>query len=188
MFCNNLAKSEESIENLSNSCFNLSVEDLYEIKKNRNIEELITNKFLTEEFIASFMIDYSDILIIVVGLLNHSEQILLNKVMEECAKKNKKNLYVIHNLKNFFTKEQVNDYIKNILMNSATFNLEEKEEIVAFTLDDEDNKEENLEEEEDDSPHYYTSIYKSLTVNHLIFINDNCEEKSFTIKYKNNFK
>ena len=175
----NLAKSEESIENLSNSCFNLSVEDLFEIKKNRNIEELITNKFLTEEFIASFMIDYSDILIIVVGLLNHSEQILLNKVMEECAKKNKKNLYVIHNLKNFFTKEQVNDYIKNILMNSATFNLEEKEEIVAFTLDDEDNKEENLEEEEDDSPHYYTSIYKSLTVNHLIFINDNCEEKSF---------
>ena len=33
---------------------------------------LIINKFLTEEFITNFMIDFSDILIIVVGLLNHS--------------------------------------------------------------------------------------------------------------------
>ena len=174
----NLTKSEESIKNLSSSCFNLSVEDLVEIKKNQNIEELITNKFLTEEFIASFMIDFSDILIVVVGLLNHHDQILLNKVIEECVKKNKKNLYVIHNLKNFFTKNQVKDYIKNILMKSATFNLEEKEEITTFNSDDEDNKEEDLEEE-DDNPHCYTSIFKSLTVNHLIFINDNSEEKSF---------
>ena len=166
----NLTKSEESIKNLSSSCFNLSVEDLVEIKKNQNIEELITNKFLTEEFIASFMIDFSDILIVVVGLLNHPDQILLNKVIEECVKKNKKNLYVIHNLKNFFTKNQVKDYIKNILMKSATFNLEEKEEITTFNSDDEDNKEEDLEEE-DDNPHCYTSIFKSLTVNHLIFIN-----------------
>ena len=98
--------------------------------------------------------------------------------------KNKKYLYVIHNLQSFINKEQVQDYIKNILMNSATFNLEGKKEIIMddiFDMDEENNNEnlELKEEEEDDTPEYYTGIYKSLTVIHLIFINDNCEEKSF---------
>jgi len=167
---------------ISNSCFNLSSEDIDDIKKSQNIEELITNKFLTEEFITSFMVDYSDILIMVVGLLNHSDQELLSKVMEECVKKDKKNLYVIHNLQSFITKEQVNNYIKNILMNSATFDLEEKREIIMDDLfgSDEGDDKENLEEEgEDEAPNYYTSMYKSLTINHLIFINENSDEKSF---------
>ena len=176
-----LTNETNSYSNISNSCFNLSEEEIEGIKKNQNVEELITNKFLTEEFITSFMVDYSDILIVVVGLLNHSDQELLNKVMEECVKKDKKNLYVVHNLQSFITKEQVNNYIKNILMNSATFELEEKKEIIMedlYNFDEGDDKE-NLEEGEDDTPNYYTSKYKSLTVNHLIFINENSDEKSF---------
>ena len=173
---------EEDVKILSNNYFNLTSQELDEIKNNKNMEELKTNKFLTDEFITNFMIDYSDILIVAVGILNHSDQILLNKVMEECVKKNKKNLYVIHNLQSFINKEQVNDYVKNILMNSATFNLESKKEIKIddlFDIDEEKNKE-NLEEDNDDNnPEYYTSVYKSLTVIHLIFINNNCEEKSF---------
>ena len=46
--------------------------------------------------------------------------------MEECIKYKKDNLYVIHNLKEFEEKEQVIDYIKNILMKSGTFDLEKK--------------------------------------------------------------
>ena len=96
--------------------------------------------------------------------------------------KDKKNLYVIHNLQSFITKEQVNNYIKNILMNSATFDLEEKREIIMDDLfgSDEGDDKENLEDEgEDDAPNYYTSMYKSLNINHLIFINENSDEKSF---------
>ena len=64
---------------------------------------------------------------------------LLNKIMEECIKKNKKNLYVIHNLQNFINKEQVKDYIKNILMNSATFNLEGKNNLSGrFSIHDQE--------------------------------------------------
>ena len=176
-----LINGTNSFNNISNSCFNLSEEEIEGIKKKQNLEELIINKFLTEEFITSFMVDYSDLLIVVVGLLNHSDQELLNKVMEECVKKDKKNLYIVHNLQSFITKEQVNNYIKNILMNSATFELEEKKEIIMEDLynSDEGDDKENLEEGEDDTPNYYTSKYKSLTVNHLIFINENSDEKSF---------
>ena len=176
-----LINGTNSFNNISNSCFNLSEEEIEGIKKKHNLEELIINKFLTEEFITSFMVDYSDLLIVVVGLLNHSDQELLNKVMEECVKKDKKNLYIVHNLQSFITKEQVNNYIKNILMNSATFELEEKKEIIMEDLynSDEGDDKENLEEGEDDTPNYYTSKYKSLTVNHLIFINENSDEKFF---------
>ena len=176
-----LINGTNSFNNISNSCFNLSEEEIEGIKKKHNLEELIINKFLTEEFITSFMVDYSDLLIVVVGLLNHSDQELLNKVMEECVKKDKKNLYIVHNLQSFITKEQVNNYIKNILMNSATFELEEKKEIIMEDLynSDEGDDKENLEEGEDVTPNYYTSKYKSLTVNHLIFINENSDEKFF---------
>ena len=40
-------KTDENIKSLSDSYFNLTPQDLDEIKNNKNIEELITNKFLT---------------------------------------------------------------------------------------------------------------------------------------------
>ena len=177
----NIINCSDNINNITNSFFYFNNEDIEEIKNNQNINELLTNKCLIEEFITSFMVEYSDILIVVVGLLNHSDQILLNKVMEECLKKNKNNLYVIHNLQSFITKEQVSYYIKNVLMNSATFNLEEKKDIILDDLfeSEEDVNKDNMEELENDNPYYYISFYKSLIVNHLIFINDNCDEKSY---------
>ena len=40
-----------------------------------------------------------------------------------------KTLYIIHNLKTFTTVEQVKNYIKEVLLKSATFDLEEQEKI-----------------------------------------------------------
>lgn len=108
---------------------------------------------------------------------------MLNKIMEECIKYKKDNLYVIHNLKEFEEKEQVIDYIQNILMKSGTFDLEKKNEIViqdnsnSGNEGDGDNSEDT--DEKDEKPIYYISKYKSLTVYHLIYINDESSEKSY---------
>jgi len=41
----------------------------------------------------------------------------------------KEQLIVIHNLKEFTTRKQVNNYLENILKKSSTFSLEENNEI-----------------------------------------------------------
>ena len=92
----------------------MDLENCEEIKKNEMLEELKTNNYLIEELITRFMIEYS-------------EQLLLEKLIKECIKYKKNSLYVIHNLKNLVTKEQVDNYINNILLKSGTFNLEEKQ-------------------------------------------------------------
>ena len=170
-----LGDSEEISENLSKSCFDLN--DAF-IKKTNNIEELKINKILTEDFITRFIIDCSDILIMVVGLLKYSEQKLLNKVMEQCVKQKKDSLYVIHNLQSLTKKEQVDDYIKEVLMNSGlTYEFEEIKEIRDESdLEEEEENKENSEEK-DESRFYFTCKYKSLIINHFIFINCNCEEE-----------
>ena len=111
--------------NITSNCVNTK-----EFKKKKNLKEMEINRKLSEDFITRFVLNYSDMIITVIGILKHSDQIMLNKIMEECIKYKKDNLYVIHNLKEFEEKEQVIDYIKNILMKSGTFDLEKKNEIV----------------------------------------------------------
>jgi hypothetical protein len=96
-------------------------------KKIEKFKEESRDKIITEYFLQNYIIHNSDILIIVIGNITYSEQKLLNKVKSELirAKKNK-TLYVIHNLMFFRTKKQVEEYIKNILLKSATFNLEKQ--------------------------------------------------------------
>lgn len=169
----------ENINNNYNNIFNQNIyEDLEEFKKINNYEELKINKKLSEEFITRFIVDYSDMIITVVGILKNSEQIMLKNIMEECLKHKKETLYVIHNLQNLTSKEQVNDYIKNVLMKSTLFDLEEKDEIINDDFFNLEVEKEN-EDKEDVNPIYYSSKYKSLTINHLIFINDNCDEKYY---------
>ena len=172
----NIPMGGEKNNNLSKSCYDLNNDDIEPIY-DYNIEELKANKILTEDFIMHFIIECSDIVIAVVGLLFYSDQLLLKKVMEECIKYKKKYLYVIHNLQNIITKEQVEIYIRDILINSGlTYNLEEVIEINSSeNLDEEENKEDSGENES--YRFYFTGKYKSLNVNHYIFINDNSDEK-----------
>ena len=107
--------------NITSNCVNTK-----EFKKRKNLKEMEINRKLSEDFITRFVLNYSDMIITVIGILKHSDQIMLNKIMEECIKYKKDNLYVIHNLKEFEEKEQVIDYIQNILMKSGTFDLEKK--------------------------------------------------------------
>ena len=75
-----------------------------------------------------YIIYNSDILIVVVGILTYSEQKILNKIKtklkrEKSTIKSNNNLFIIHNLITFTTIAQVNTYIKETLLRSATFQL-----------------------------------------------------------------
>ena len=93
--------------------------------KNEIFKEKCRDKLITELFLQNYIIYNSDILIAVVDILSFSEQKLLLKFKKEIenAKRNQP-VIVIHNLKTYTTIEQVDDYIENTLLKSATFKLE----------------------------------------------------------------
>ena len=95
-----------------------------------NLREIAADKTLTEYFLQSFIIQKSNILLVVIGILSYNEQKLLNRIKIENKKKNgNPPLFVVHNLQTYSLKEQVQDYIKETLLNSATFKLEERKYI-----------------------------------------------------------
>ena len=99
---------------------------------NRDIieEELSKDKAQTERFIEELIISLSDIIILVVGKLTRTEQRLINR-MKNIAKMNERNkiksIIIVHNLAQYHRKSEVENHIKEYLLNSATFNLIEKE-------------------------------------------------------------
>ena len=89
---------------------------------------------ITESFLQSFIISVSDLLLIVIDKLSFSEQKLINKIKGELkSNKKKKQVFIIHNLKTYRTKEQIESYINDILNKSATFKLRKGENITSNT-------------------------------------------------------
>ena len=95
-------------------------------QQNKEFKENARDKIMTELFLENFIIEVSDILLIVVGKLTYSEQLLINKIKEESKKKNKATIFIIHNLQEFRTVEQVENYITKCLLNCSTFNLKKR--------------------------------------------------------------
>ena len=93
-------------------------------EKNDLFKEKCREKLITELFLQNYIIHNSDVLIVIVDCLSFSEQKLIMKVKKEIerAKRNKP-LYIIHNLKTYTTVAQVEHYIENTLLKSATFSL-----------------------------------------------------------------
>ena len=108
-----------------------SDDELKNDKENVFFREKSREKLITELFLQNYIIDNSDILIVVVDILSFAEQKLLLKIKEVRKKWKKQDnpLYIIHNLKTFTSVEQIKDYINNTLLKSATFNLEEGHKI-----------------------------------------------------------
>ena len=64
----------------------------------------------------------SDLLLVVVDALSLSEQKLLNKIKREIKiRKEKKKIFIIHNLKTYRSIEQVEEYINETLLKSVSF-------------------------------------------------------------------
>ena len=132
-----------------------------ENKEKDYFKEKSREKLITELFLQNYIINNSDILIIVVGILTYSEQKLLNRIRTEFIKaRNNKNkvqkpLFIIHNLMTYTTIEQVQEYIEDFLLKSATFDLAIGHKI-------------STKEEQKTGEYYYETI-KSQKIFHLIF-------------------
>jgi len=106
-----------------------------EIEQNKEFKENARDKIMTELFLQKFIIMVSDILLIVVGKLTYSEQLLINKIKVESKKANKGRIFIIHNLQEFSLVSEVQDYIKNTLLKCSTFNLKK---ITRISIDEDE--------------------------------------------------
>ena len=97
-----------------------------EFVRNKMFKENARDKNMTELFLENFIIRFSDILLVVVGKLTYSEQLLINKIKVESKTHNKGRIFIIHNLQEFREVKQVEDYIKSTLLKCSTFNLKKK--------------------------------------------------------------
>ena len=118
-----------------------------EIEQNKEFKENARDKLMTELFLENFIIKVSDILLLVVGKLTYSEQLLINKIKEESKKQNKGKIFIIHNLQDFRTKEQVENYIAESLLKCSTFNLIKRTKI-STEEDQTEEKRNNVKKEE----------------------------------------
>ena len=147
----------EKGENIINYLFEKKEKEEMEMKKreqkeNKEFKESAKDKIMTEIFLQNFIIENSDILLLVVGILSYSEQLLINKIKKESKDLEKEKLFVVHNLQTFRKAEQVEKYIKETLLNCKTFNLKRHKYIDLSSNienEDDDNKEEKEEEEEE---------------------------------------
>lgn len=94
--------------------------------ENANMLEISRDKLFTEAFLESYILRKCNVLLLVIGILSFSEQKLINKIsqdLEKLKEKEKKNLIIIHNLQTYETVSQVEKYINDILLKSASFNI-----------------------------------------------------------------
>ena len=138
-------------------------------KDQLEFEEYSRDKLITEFYIQQFILWKSSIIILLVGSITLSEQKLYARVKSEVMaiqenKKETKKLYVIHNLLTLEKKDDVNDYIENIL--KKLYNVE-LEEIQMYDPNNEITGYDKYFLEKDNK-----------NIIHLLFINDYCEEDS----------
>ena len=168
--------NEKNIDDDENENQSINKENNQECKTNdadekpKIFKEKSREKLITELFLQNYIIQYSDILILVVGILTYSEQKLLNRIKTDIQKlKINRPLHIIHNLKTFYTTKQVKDYIKNTLRKSATFDLKKGQNISSDLKDIKGT--------------YYYEKNSNPKIFHLIFANEGSEAGN----YYNNF-
>ena len=156
---------------LETPVLNLSKPDNFpDDKINELFREKSREKLITELFLQNYIINNSDVLIAVVGILTYSEQKLLMKIKKEIERsKINTPLFIIHNLITYTSVQQVQEYINNFLLKSATFTLEEGHKISTKL--------------ENKTGMYYYETNKEQKIFHLIFANENSEAG----KYYNQF-
>ena len=124
--------------------------------ENANMLELSRDKLFTEAFLESYILRKSNVLLLVIGILSFSEQKLINKISKDLNKLKKneiKNLIIIHNLQTYETVEQVEKYIKDTLIKSASFKIKKDKS--------------NFDDETEASEYYYDIDNNS--IKHFIY-------------------
>ncbi len=83
------------------------------------IADIAKDKQATENFLQSFILFSSNVLIVVVGQLTYSDQKMINRIKRELW--NQKVIFIIHNLMFLEKIDQVKDFIKDNVLTSITF-------------------------------------------------------------------
>ena len=116
-------------------------------------------------------------LIIVVGKLTFNEQRLINRIKHVLSsEKSKRPIFIVHNLFNFQTKEQVDEYIDDILMKSASFKLEK---VIDMNKNDDQGLKRFIFVEKEKDNTYYTY--------HLLMARENTMAGDYFNKYTYEF-
>ena len=137
-------------------------------------KEKSREKLITELFLQNYIINNSDVLITVVGILTYSEQKLLMKIKKEI--KNAKldlPLFIIHNLIPYTSVEQVNDYIDEFLLKSGTFTLIEGHKVSTKT--------------KSKKGRYFYEENENQKIFHLIYANEGSEAGKYFNKFTLDF-
>ena len=153
-----------------------SLSNLDAKETNTKINDLAKDRAILEVFIQKYVLAYSDIIIAVVGQLTYSEQQLLLRIKRENTKKT---IFIVHNLLNLETKQQVTDYIDNVLKKSLTFQIDE---IKMTNLDQNKNVDDTVLNQT-----YYHEQYtdnndnnkKLYTIEHLIMAKEGTEAGNY---------
>jgi len=153
----------------------LNIRDISEYNNEKEMfKEKSREKLITELFLQNYIINTSDILIVVVGILTYSEQKLLNRIRTEIQRsKLKKTLYVIHNLITYTSINQVKEYIQDYLLKSATFHLEKGHKTSTSNIQM--------------SGDYYYEKNCDPHIFHLIYANEGSEAGNYYNNYTLNF-
>ena len=105
---------------------------------------------ISEDFIKNFLISHSRIILVVVNQLTLAEQIFLYELKNDNKDKFEE-LFIIHNLFNFESKRDIDNYINNTIVHSIYFDLSKD----YFETNETDNI------NEIDKPYYFTEEQKN---------------------------
>jgi hypothetical protein len=135
---------------------NNEISNLTDNDNNEEYTNLFRDKTQTENFIQNLVLSLSEMLIIVVGKLTFNEQRLINKIKNKLNNlKSKKPIFIVHNLFNYQTKEQVEEYINETLMKSVSFKIKKLDNV-------------KIKDDKDDRRIYYVENDNSFKIYHLL--------------------
>jgi len=141
-----------------------------EDEKNNEFERYSRDKLITEFFLQKFILWKSDIVILVIGNISLTEQKLLYTVKQEVKNLYKnKQIFVIHNLKEYTKEEQVNYYIENTLKKLYKIEIIERDQLNILENSNFNNK------------NFFIKFFieKNENVSHFIFVNKFSEKASY---------
>lgn len=127
-----------------------------------NILEISRDKLFTEAFLETYILRKSNVLLLVIGILSFSEQKLINKIIKDLDKlkeNEKKNLVIIHNLQTYEKISEVEKYIDETLLKSASFKIKKDKT--------------NFGEENESTEFFYD--LDNTSVKHFIYARENSE-------------
>ena len=92
----------------------------------KELKKIKDSHVITNYLIQNFIINEATFIVCVIGLLSSEEQKYIHNIKNQCINAGiDKELLIVHNLYMYSDVEQVKDYIKNTLLKSLTFKLEQ---------------------------------------------------------------